>query len=105
MQPKKENGKTELNSEKTIIFITVPVKGYDDYSDYNKHAGERIYIFFDHKKVLLRSIDNFDSFSFKIQNGENSANEKTIINAIKLAANSHFELAGIQWKYRFASLS
>jgi hypothetical protein len=47
---------------------------------------EKIYIFFDHKKVLLRSIDNLDSFSFKIQNGENSANEKTIINALKPAA-------------------
>ena len=82
----KRKWKTELNSETAIIFITVPIKGYDDYIDYNKHAGERIYIFFDHKKVLLRSIDNFDSFSFKIQKGENSANEKTIINAIKPAA-------------------
>ena len=88
----KRKWKTELNNEKAIILVTVPIKGYDDYIVYNKHGGEKIYIFFDQKKVFLRSIDNLDSFSFKIQNGENSANEKTIINAIKPAANSGFAL-------------
>lgn len=84
----KRKWKTELNSEKALILKTVPIKGYDDYIVYNKHEGEKIYIFFDQKKVFFRSIDNLDNFSFKIQNGENSANEKTIFNAIKPAANS-----------------
>lgn len=84
----KRKWKTELNSEKLIIFKTVPIKGYDDYIVNNKHEGEKIYIFFDQKKIFLRSIDNLDNFSFKIQNGENSSNEKTLVNVINTANKS-----------------
>ena len=84
----KRKWKTELNSEKLIIFKTVPIKGYDDYIVNNKHEGEKIYVFFDQKKIFLRSIDNLDNFSFKIQNGENSSNEKTLVNVINTANKS-----------------
>ena len=84
----KRKWKIELNNEKAIILITIPIKGYDDYIVHNKNEGEKIYIFFDHKKILLRSLDNLDNLGFKIQNGENSANEKTISYAIKPSANS-----------------
>ncbi|MDI9256870.1 hypothetical protein [Flavobacterium sedimenticola] len=82
------NWETELRNEKVIILKTVPIKGYDDYIVYNRNEGEKIYVFFNGKKILLRSIDNLDNFAFKIQNGENSANEKAVINRIKPAGNS-----------------
>jgi hypothetical protein len=82
------NWETELKNEKVIILKTVPIKGYDDYIVYNRNEGEKIYIFFKGEKILLRSIDNLDNFAFKIQNGENLANENAVINRIKPAANS-----------------
>jgi hypothetical protein len=83
------NWETELKNEKVIILKTVPIKGYVDYIVYNRNEGEKIYIFFNGNKTLLRSIDNLDNFAFKIQNGENSANENAVINRIKLAGHIH----------------
>jgi hypothetical protein len=87
---KERNWEIELKKEKLIILNRIPIKGYDDYITYNRNEGEKIYVFFNGKQVLLRSIDNIDNFAFKIQNGENSANEKAILNRIKPAGNSHY---------------
>ena len=85
---KERNWEIELKNEKLIILNRIPIKGYNDYITYNRNEGEKIYVFFNGKQVLLRSIDNIDNFAFKIQNGENSANEKAILNRIKPAGNS-----------------
>jgi len=81
----KRNWKIELDSEKAIILKTVPIRGYDEYLVYDKHGGEKIYIFFNQGKVFVKSIDNLESTSFKIQNGENGANERAIVNTITQA--------------------
>jgi hypothetical protein len=88
------NWEIELKNEKAIILKTVPIKNYDNYLVYNRNSGEKIYVFFNGKKILLRSIDNLDSFAFKIQNGENSANENAIINRIKPAGNTCYKRFG-----------
>ena len=88
---KERNWETELRNEKAIILKTIPIKGYDDYVVYNRNEGEKIYVFFNEKKILFRSIDNLDNFAFKIQNGENSANEKAILNRIKPAGNNGYK--------------
>ena len=82
------NWETEQKNEKVIILKTVPIKNYDNYIVYNRNEGEKIYVFFNGKKVLLKSIDNLENSAFKIQNGENSANENAVINRIKPASNS-----------------
>ncbi len=82
--------KTELKNEKIIILKTVPIRNYNNYIVYNRNEGEKIYIFFNGKKVLLRSIDNLENNAFKIQNGENSANENAVINRLNSPGNSGF---------------
>lgn len=75
----------ELNSEKALIFRTIPIRGFHEYFDYhNKHEGERIYIFFSHRKILIKSIHNLDNFSIKIENGQNGAIERAIVSRISL---------------------
>ena len=80
---KERNWVTEFKNDKVIILKTIPIRNYSDYLIYNRNEGEKIYIFLNQKKVLLRSIDNLDNFALKIQNGENSANESAIINKLK----------------------
>ena len=91
---KERNWEIELKNEKLIILNRIPIKGYNDYITYNRNEGEKIYVFFNGKQVLLRSIDNIDNFAFKIQNGENSANEKAILNRIKPAGNTRYKQFG-----------
>ena len=82
------NWETEQKNEKVIILKTMPIKNYDNYIVYNRNEGEKIYVFFNGKKVLLKSIDNLENSAIKIQNGENSANENAVINRIKPTGNS-----------------
>lgn len=79
----KLNWEIERNDEQIIIFKTIPTRNYDNYINYNKHEGERIYIFLDHNRVLFKSIDNLDNLGFKIHKGDNLENEKVLIQTLK----------------------
>lgn len=78
------NWKIEKNDERAMIFITIPIKNYDNYLSYNKHEGERIYIFVVQNRVYLKSIDNLEHLGFKIHKGNNLANEKAVMAQIKV---------------------
>jgi hypothetical protein len=83
------NWKTELNNDRAMIFKTIPVRGYHEYTArHNKHEGERIFVFIEHNKIYVKSINNLDNIFFKIDNGENLAHEKVISQIIKPAGNS-----------------
>ena len=75
--------KTELNSEKALIFKTIPIRGYHEYFEYHsRDEGEKIYVFFSQRKILIRCIYNLDDVSIRIQNGENGSIERAIVNRI-----------------------
>jgi len=75
--------KTEKNDELGMIFKTIPIRGYHEYIEHNRHEGERIYVFVEQNRVYLKSIDNLDNIGFKIHKGDNLANEQVLVNTIK----------------------
>ena len=83
------NWKIELNNDSAMIFMTIPIRGYHEYtSGYNKHEGERIFVFIEYNRIYVKSINNLDNIFFKIDNGENLAHEKVLVQTIKPAGNS-----------------
>ena len=85
------NWKIELNNYRAIIFKTTPVRGYHEYTErYNKHEGERIFVFIEQNKIYLKSINNLDNILFTIDNGENREHESALVQTIKPAGNTAF---------------
>jgi hypothetical protein len=83
------NWKIELNDDRAMIFKTIPVRGYHEYTDrHNRHEGERIFVFIEQDKIYLKSINNLDNILFKIDNGENLAHERVLVKTIMPAHNS-----------------
>ena len=79
----KRNWKIVSEQKKVIILKTPDQYSYHNFPFRNRLTGQLIYIFFTPKKILLTSITDLKASGLIIPNGENSANEKFIINFLK----------------------
>lgn len=78
----KRKWKIEKDDKLAMVFKTIPIRGYDEYLSYNRHSGERIYIFIKQNRIYLKSINNLDHWAIKFDFGENLSNEKALVYAI-----------------------
>ena len=84
----KRNWQIVSNQKQAVILKTSDRYSYDNVPFKSRLTGHLIYIFFTPRKVLFISITDLKGIGLNIPNGENTANEKYILNSIKPAANT-----------------